>query len=87
MEYEKRKVLFENLKMLVISEYEEIFRILKRNNESYTENSNGIFFDVMTIKNETFRDMEKFMDFCLKTRQSEQIRQKELDEARGEITL
>lgn len=87
MEYEKRKVLFENLKMLVTSEYEEIFRILKRNNESYTENSNGIFFDVMTIKNETFMDMEKFMDFCLKTRQSEQIRQKELDEARGEITL
>lgn len=87
MEYEKRKVLFENLKMLVTSEYEEIFRILKRNNESYTENSNGIFFDVMTIKNETFTDMEKFMDFCLKTRQSEQVRQKELDEARGEITL
>jgi choline kinase len=85
MEYEKRKILFENLKMLVTSEYEEIFRILKRNNESYTENSNGIFFDVMTIKNETYTDMQNFMDFCLKTRQNDVDRQKELEGYRGEI--
>jgi choline kinase len=85
MEYEKRKVLFENLKMLATSEYEEIFRILKRNNESYTENSNGIFFDVMNIKNETYSDMEKFMSFCLKTRQNDIDRQKELEEYRDEI--
>lgn len=71
--------------MLATSEYEEIFRILKRNNESYTENSNGIFFDVMIIKNETYTDMEKFMLFCLKTRQNDVDRQKELEEYRDEI--
>ena len=85
MAYDKRKQLFENLKMLVISEYEEFFRILKRNNESYTENSNGIFFDVMTIKNETFAEMEKFMEFCIKVRTDEALRLKDLKEIQESV--
>lgn len=82
MSYEKRKQLFENLKLLVSSEYEEFYRILKRNNEPYTENSNGIFFDVMNLKNETFAEMEKFMEFCLKVRSDESLRLKEMNELR-----
>lgn len=80
MAYDKRKQLFENLKMLATSEYEEFFRILKRNNEPYTENSNGIFFDVMTLKDESFLEMEKFMEFCVKVRTDEALRLKELKE-------
>lgn len=80
MAYDKRKQLFENLKMLATSEYEEFFRILKRNNEPYTENSNGIFFDVINIKNETFAEMEKFMEFCIKVRVDEALRLKEIKE-------
>jgi hypothetical protein len=82
MSYEKRKQLFENLKMLVASEYEEFYRILKRNNEQYTENSNGIFFDVMNLKDETFAEMEKFMEFCLKVRSDESLRLKEMNDLR-----
>lgn len=78
MAYDKRKQLFDNLKMLVTSEYEEFFRIIKRNNEPYTENSNGIFFDVMNLKDETFAEMEKFMEFCMKVRTDEADRLKEL---------
>jgi hypothetical protein len=82
MSYEKRKQLFENLKMLVASEYEEFFRILKRYNEQYTENSNGIFFDVMNLKGETFAEMEKFMEFCMKVRSDESLRLKEMNDLR-----
>jgi hypothetical protein len=80
MAYDKRKQLFENLKMLATSEYEEFFRILKRNNEPYTENSNGIFFDVVNLKEETFTEMEKFMEFCIKVRTDEANRLKELND-------
>ena len=45
-EYEERKVFLEELKRLVISEQEEIFRILKRGACEYSENTNGVFFDV-----------------------------------------
>ena len=84
MSYEKRRVLFENLKILVKSEYEEVYRILKRYNQNYTENSNGIFFDMMTISEEAFVDMEKFIDYCLQSRAADANRERELKELKAE---
>jgi hypothetical protein len=78
MSYEKRKQFFENLKILVKSEYEEIFRILKRNREEYTENSNGIFFDVNTVGETCFQALQEYMNFCLENRRIEEGRAKEL---------
>ena len=78
MAYEERKVFFEQLKILVKSEYEEVFRILKKYNESYTENSNGIFFDVTTVKDDTFGQLKEYMQFCLENRRIEEGRAKEL---------
>lgn len=83
--YEQRRLLHENLKQLVKSEYEQIFRILKRYNEQYTENSNGIFFDVTTIQAETYMDMRKFLDFCIENRSKEQQRISELANLRTEV--
>jgi hypothetical protein len=78
MAYEERKTLFEHLKILVKSEYEEVFRILKKYNESYTENSNGIFFDVNLLKDETFAQLKEYMQFCLENRRLEEGRTKQL---------
>jgi len=83
--YEQRRLLHENLKQLVKSEYEQIFRILKRYNEQYTENSNGIFFDVTTIQEGTYTDMRKFLDFCIENRSKEQQRISELANLRTEV--
>ena len=47
--YEKRKQLLEELKLLSKIEQEGIFRILKTTNSSFSENSNGIFFDISNI--------------------------------------
>jgi len=78
MTYEQRKQFFENLKILVKSEYEEIFRILKKNNEEFTENSNGIFFDVNTVSETTFDQFQEYMNFCLENRRVEEGRTKQL---------
>jgi hypothetical protein len=78
MSYEKRKAYFENLKILVKSEYEEVFRILKRNKVEYTENSNGIFFDVSLLTETAFEQLEEYMNFCLQNRKAEENRSKEL---------
>jgi len=78
MTYEKRKQFFENLKLLVKSEFEEVFRILKRHNESFTENSNGIFFDVNTVGEPCFVALQEYMNFCLENRRIEEGRAKEL---------
>ena len=78
MAYEQRKYFFENLKILVKSEYEEIFRILKKNNEEYTENSNGIFFDVMSVSETTLGQFQEYMNFCIENRKAEEGRTKQL---------
>jgi hypothetical protein len=78
--YEERKFFFENIKHLVKNEYEELYRILKRGEEEYTENSNGIFFNVLSISEDTFFKMNEYMTFCLKNRREHEERLKELNE-------
>ncbi len=78
--YEERKFFFENIKHLVKNEYEELYRILKRGEEENTENSNGIFFNVLSISEDTFLKMNEYMTFCLKNRREHEERLKELNQ-------
>ena len=78
MSYEDRKKIFDDMKLLQKPEQEEIFRILNKTKESYTENSNGIFFDVCNISNECFNNIKQYLTFCLKIRQEDEIRLKNI---------
>jgi hypothetical protein len=78
MNYEKRRTIFETLKILVKAEYEEVFRILKRNKEDWTENSNGIFFDMAAIKDQTLGQLSEYMTFCLENRKADERRASQL---------
>ncbi len=80
--YEERKRIFENIKVLVKPEQEEIFRIIRKTKENYTENSNGIFFDLAAISEEAFGQIKEYLNFCLKTRQEDADRLKELETIR-----
>jgi hypothetical protein len=80
--YEERKNIFEHIKLLVKSEQEEIFRIIRKTKDNYTENSNGIFFDLTTISDEAFNQIQEYISFCLKTRQEDADRLKELETIR-----
>jgi len=62
-EYERRRFFLDALKKLHISEYIDIVKILKKENVEYSENSNGIFFDVAKLTQSTFNVLEKYMDF------------------------
>lgn len=65
-EYEERKQFLEDLKKLVKSEQETIFYILKSYHCDFSENSNGIFFDVSKVTTEAFLKMKEYMIFCKK---------------------
>jgi len=75
--YELRKQFLEDLKILNKSEQEEIFRILKENDGIYSENSNGIFFDVTKINNVLFEKLLKFVEFCKNNRKDFESREEE----------
>lgn len=82
--YQERRIFYENLSLLVKSEQLEIFKILKKYNEKYTENSNGIFFDLMSLSETAYTEIKKFMDFCLATRKEDSIRTKVMEDMAAE---
>lgn len=84
MSYEDRKQFLEQMGTLSRAELEEIFRILKRHNDNFSENTNGIFFDISTIRDDTFASLSEFMEFCMKNREEQKARIDEMKTIRNE---
>jgi len=80
--HQSRTYIFNHIKSLVPSEYEEIFRIIRKQKEPYSENSNGVFFDLSGVSDDTLHKIKEYIDFCLKTRQDDQHRLQELETIR-----
>ena len=70
-EYDSRKKFLEDLKGLSKTEMAKMFEILKRHKMEYSENSNGVFFDLIKLSKEAFEELQVYMEFC-RTVQSEQ---------------
>ena len=62
-DYEQRKEFCKEINTLSRSELEEIYRILRREGGVFSENSNGIFFDVAKLQQPAFEVLEKYMNF------------------------
>ena len=43
------------------NEFKEIYLLLKKNNEPFSSNSNGILFDLFKLKEDTIDNIEKFI--------------------------
>jgi hypothetical protein len=84
-EYDRRRKLWEAIKILIKSEQEELFRILKRNEVECTENTNGIFFDVGKLSPPIVAEIEKFLQFCQQNRVNFEQRDKEMETLRQEV--
>ena len=67
-EYERRKNFLEGLKGLTKAECIEIVRILRKHNVVYSENANGIFFNVSMLDQDVFNALVQFMDFTQSNR-------------------
>lgn len=80
-DYEQRKQVLDDIKNqgLTKEEYEELFRIVKRNNIEYSENSNGIFFDLNSVPDTIIEKIMGFLQFCKEQRKSEEVRTHDLE--------
>ncbi len=83
MDYEERKRFLEFLPRLTKPQYEQMFRILKIGNGEFTENSNGIFFDIAKLTDDCFVSMNEYMKYCMIQKAEEEARAKELEELRA----
>jgi hypothetical protein len=86
-EYEERRKFIEELKILTKPEQVKLFQILKEGGAEFSENSNGIFFDVAKVSPQTFRSLQAYMEFCKCVRKDQAEREKEMDELREEPML
>ena len=75
-EYERRKAFLEALKKLHTSEYIDIVKILRQEAVVFSENTNGIFFDVAQLSQDIFDKLDKFMKFVHMNRQELAEREK-----------
>jgi hypothetical protein len=63
-DYEQRKEFCKEMSLLSRAELEELYRILRREGGVFSENSNGIFFDVASLPAPVFEALWKFLQFC-----------------------
>lgn len=80
--YDERKHIFDTIHALVKPEQEEIFRIIRKYKVAYSENSNGIFFDLSTVPNDAFDQIKEYINFCMNNRKEHEERLKELETIR-----
>lgn len=73
MNNKMKKQLLEKVNRLSFTEHDEIFRILKSHKVSYTQNKNGVFFNLSSVDTPIILKIEDFVDYCIKNK-------KELDE-------
>lgn len=83
-DYEQRRKVWETIKTLMKSEQEELFRILLRNKVEYTENTNGIFFDVTKLEPTVLDEIQKFLNFCQQNRMEFEKRDQTMEDLRKE---
>ena len=69
------------MKTLSRVEQEEIYRILKTSRAEFSENSNGVFFDVCKLPAETYEKIQQFLEFCKKNRDEFAAREQAEQEA------
>jgi hypothetical protein len=69
-EYTRRKDFLDNLKGLSKAEYIEIVKILRKHDVHISENQNGIFFNVASLSQSVFDDLEHFLRFTQMNRKN-----------------
>ena len=61
---ERCKKVVNSIRDLSKTEIDELFKLLYKDHCEYTQNNNGIFFNLSWVSEETMTKIEQFMQFC-----------------------
>lgn len=59
-----RRHLVDRINALSETEHEEIFKIMRYNNVDFTQNNNGVFFNISTVPESVIEQISNFVTFC-----------------------
>lgn len=65
----QRKALVNQISLLSSTEHEEILKILHKHDLNYSQNKNGIFFNISSFPDAVVDEMYKLVQFCLSQQQ------------------
>lgn len=84
MEYsnKQKKFLFDRISSLSATEHEEILKIIKTNGVCYSQNKNGIFFNLSTLPDNVVKDIDNFVMYCVSNKKELDAYDKILNECK-----
>ena len=65
--YNKLESIKQKLEGLAFENQKAILKILREDNVMFSENVNGIFFDIVGIELDTLKKIQSYLDFCEKS--------------------
>tara|TARA_B110000977_G_C10848449_1_gene404831 strand:+ start:189 stop:764 length:576 start_codon:yes stop_codon:yes gene_type:complete len=60
----QKKQLEKDIKMLDKNEHLEILKIIQKNEQNYSKNSKGVFFNLKYVEEPVIYEIKNFVDFC-----------------------
>lgn len=82
MSKREKKNLGEKISNLGGMEHMEILKILKNHHISFSENKNGVFFNLTTLPEEVFTAIETFVSYCYENKEQLDEYDKRLNECK-----
>jgi len=79
-DFETRRNIFEEIKRFNRTELEELYKVLRRAGEEVSENRNGMFFDLLSLKDDTIVKIQELIQFCIENRANFEVREKVMSE-------
>lgn len=79
-----RKALFEKINGMTKTEHEEIFKIIRSNNNDvgYSKNKNGVFFNMSSLDSDTISKIDSFVNYCMNNKKDLDDYDKKINECK-----
>jgi hypothetical protein len=65
--YTKLETIKQKIEELPAENQKAILKIIKEDDVMFSENVNGVFFDIVNIETDTLRKIQSYLDFCDKS--------------------
>ena len=73
------KNLRDSINILQETEHIEVFKLIKKDTDKYSENKNGIFVNLSKLNYSTLKKIQDFVNFCSDNKRTLEIKNKEID--------
>jgi hypothetical protein len=78
-----KKLLFEKINTLSKTEHEEIYKIVKKNDDIiFSKNKNGVFFNLSDITDLMYEELENFIIYCINNKKNLDDYDKKINECK-----